>query len=225
MEANIQAIKKNSREWLRAKGVAAIDRVRESLGDVGENLLDVGAALVDLTAPGVAKAIGRASFDEVCTEDLGIHPSTARRWMALATRLRRRFVLDVGIDRARALMELADATPADDHPEDLFDATLALPSGKKLAVEGASVAELDAAAREFRHAKTAKVGPKGAHGFTTTPAERKAFAAVERRVKRAPKAAHAGVRLVAQRDADGAKVVLEARLGAWSETLAALRGE
>ena len=82
-----------------------------------------------------------------------------------------------------------------------------------------------AAAREFRHAKTAKVGPKGAHGFTTTPAERKAFAAVERRVKRAPKAAHAGVRLVAERDADGAKVVLEARLGAWSETLAALRGE
>ncbi|MBK6532929.1 MAG: hypothetical protein IPF99_26065 [Deltaproteobacteria bacterium] len=110
MEANIQAIKKNSREWLRARGVAAIDKVAQDTRRRRGEPPRRGRGARRPDSAGRGEAVGRASFDEICTEDLGIHPSTARRWMALATRLRRRFVLDVGIDRARALMELADAT-------------------------------------------------------------------------------------------------------------------
>jgi hypothetical protein len=220
-------MKKNAADLLRAKGRAALAKAKEKLTNVSENVLDLGDALIDLAAPGVAKALRRDSFEAICAEDLHLHPQTARRWMALATRLRREFVLHVGVERSRALMELADATPADDLAEDVYDATLSLPSGKKLVVRSASVAELDAAAQEFRQVKTAATEAAGrkVHGFTTSVAERKAFAPIEKRLRKAPKGAHAAARLVAQRDADGAKVVLEVRLAAWDATLDVLRGK
>lgn len=221
LAANARALKERAVARLKARGEAAIERIKEKLTDVAENLLDVGGNLVELDAPGVAEALGYASFDEVCQKVLGITATTARRWMAIAQNLERQFVLAVGIDRARALLELAEATPEDDRAEDLIEATLLLPSGESLVVKTATNERLDAAAREFRQASVDASGKKP-RGFTTSPAERKAHAAIAKRLSRAPKEAHASTRLVAQRDAGGPKVVLEARLAAWAATLKVL---
>ena len=128
---------------------------------------------------------------------------------------------DVGPDRARALMELADATPEDDTAEDLLDATLTLPSGTTLVVRSASTEALDAAAKAFRQARPLEDGKRN-RGFTTTSSEQKAHAAIAKRLAKAPANARATTRLVAQRDAGGAKLVIEVRLAAWAETLALL---
>jgi hypothetical protein len=221
LAANARALKERAQARLKARGEAALERIREKLTDVAENILDIGAELTELAAPGVAQALGYANFDAVCQETLDIHPKTAERWMALATNLKRQFVLSVGIDRARALMELADATPADDVPEELLDATLTLPSGTQLVVTTATNAALDEAAKEFRQAATDASGKK-APGFTTSPAERKAHAQIVKHLARAPAAALAKTRLVAQRDGKGARVVLEARLPEWDAVVAAL---
>ena len=118
-------------------------------------------------------------------------------------------------------MELCDATPAEDVPEDVFAATLTLPSGKKLVVENATAEQILDDAKAFRHARADAEGAP-ARGFTTSASERKAHAQIAKRLQKAPPAAHAATRLVAQRDADGAKVVLEARLAAWDATVALL---
>lgn len=218
--ANARALKEQALARLRARGEAAIERIREKLTNVSENLLDIGDALGELARPGVAAALGYADFDDACERGVGIHASTAHRWKTVAEKLRREFVLAVGHDRARALLELSEATPADDTAEALADATLVLPSGAALAVKTASNAELDAAAKAFRQAEADASG-KRPRGLTTTPAERKVHAAIAKRLARAPAEARAKMQLVAQRDG-GAKVVLEVRLAAWDETLAAL---
>ncbi len=220
LAANARAAKELAQARLKARGEAAIERIREKLTDVAANLLDVGGNLAELDVPGVVEALGYASFDDVCQQLLGISAATARRWMAIARNLERRFVLEVGIDRARALLELAEATPADDRAEDLIEATLVLPSGEALVVKTATNERLDAAAKAFRQVRADEAGKKP-RGFTTSPAERKAHAAIVKRLARAPKAALATTRLVAQREG-GPKVVLEVRLAAWDETLAVL---
>lgn len=221
LAANARALKERSQARLKARGEAALERVREKLADIAENVLDIGSELTELAAPGVAAALGYANFAAVCEEALGIHPKTAERWMALATNLRRAFVISVGVDRARALMELADATPADDLPEELLDATLTLPSGTQLVVKTATNAALDEAAKAFRQAASDTAG-KQAPGFTTSAAERKAHAQIVKRLARAPAGALVKTRLVAQRDGKGPRVVLEARLPEWDAVVAAL---
>ena len=91
-----------------------------------------------------------------------------------------------------------------------------------MVVKTATTDALDDAAREFRRASAASGTTAELRGFTATPAEKRAHAALAKRLAKAPPHAHAATRLVAQRDADGAKVVLEVRLAAWDATLAAL---
>ena len=118
-------------------------------------------------------------------------------------------------------MELADATPEDDLPEELLDATLTLPSGTKLVVKTATNAAVDDAAKAFRQAASDASG-KQAQGFATSNVERKAYAQIVKHLARAPADARAKTRLVAQRDGNGARVVLEARLPQWDAVVAAL---
>ena len=219
--ANARALRKRAEARLRARGEAAVEIIKEKMQDVAENVLDMGAAAAELTVPGVPEAMGHKNFEALCEAELGVHPQTVRRWCALAAKLKRQFVLSVGLARAEVLMELCDATPADDVPEDLVDATLTLPSGEQVVVARASNEQLAAAAKAFRQARRDTKDTPG-RGFSTTPAERKAHAAIATRMKKVPAHAHASTRLVAQRDGDGAKVVLEVRLPAWDATIALL---
>lgn len=158
---------------LAARATATIERTRERLGDLAQHILDIAADLRELDDPRVAAVLGHASFDAVCRAAIGIAPATARRWMEVAER-DRRFVLDVGVDRARALVELSEVSAKRRRaPEVLNEATLTLPSGKRFVVRDASNEQIDQAARAFRQAQRDANGGTG-RGFTTTAADRKA---------------------------------------------------
>jgi hypothetical protein len=131
---------------------ALVEQIKQAQRDVAGNLVEMGLALVELKAEGMATSLGCADFEELCRRELSMSPSTARRLMMVATRVSREVVLRVGQSRALALLELVEATPEDDTPEELLDAKLALPSGKTLVVAEATAEELRDAAREIVHA-------------------------------------------------------------------------
>ncbi len=197
----------------------AIARIRERQADIAANMVDIGLALVELKADGMAEALGRSGFAEVCEKDLRMPLSTANSLVALATKVPREIVTSLGPDRARAVLELVEATPEDDTPDDVLHAKLALPSGRTLDVAAASTHELREAAKEFRDARPAAEG-KRSRGFTSTSAEKKSFKSL---AKHLTERGHAGAKLVATRDGKGAKVRFEVRLSEIDAFATALR--
>lgn len=200
-------------------GRDAIARILERQADVAANMVDIGLALVELKGAGMAEALGRSGFAEVCEKDLRIALSTANGLVALATKVPRELVTSLGPDRARAVLELVDATPEDDTPAGLLRAKLALPSGRTLDVAGATTQEIRDAAKEIRDARAGTDG-KRSRGFTATSAEKKTFTALARRLV---EGGHAGPKLVAVRDGKGAKVRFDVRLSELAAFAAALR--
>lgn len=159
---------------LAAEGRAAIRTVRARSVQNSANYYDIGDALRSLARPGVAEAIGRADFAEVCAKDLDLSVVHARRLMDVTARLRREVGETMSIRRAGAIVALVDATPADDTPDDVLAARLTLPDGEVLDVASASTAALVAAATAFRAA-----GSAPARGLTKSPAEKRAYKRVE----------------------------------------------
>lgn len=157
---------------LAAEGRAAIRAVRARAAQNSANYYDIGESLRTLARDGVAEALGRADFAEVCALDLDMSLTHARRLMDITERLRRDIGETMSIRRAGALVALADATPDDDDAEGLLGATLLLPDGERLAVASASTESLQAAAAAIRAARGAP-----ARGLTKTREERAAFQA------------------------------------------------
>lgn len=205
---------------LAAVGRAAIARIRERQTDVAANMVDIGLALHELRAEGVAEALGRKGFADVCDTDLKLPLTTALNLIALATRVPREVVTSLGTERARAVLELVDATPEDDTPEDVLAKPLKLPSGKTLDVRNAGVTEIREAAKAFRAARPGAITKRG-RGFTASPDEKKSFVAFAKRLhEHHPEAAAS---LIATRGAKGAKVRIEVHLSELEKLPAALR--
>lgn len=179
--------------------------------------MDIGHALGVLRGDGVAEALGRASFEELCREDLQMAPTTVRKM--IAQHFRRETVLTLGADRAQALIELAEATPEDDTPEGIMYSTLTLPSGERLDVARATAAELHDAAREIRQKHKSS-----RRGLTVSAAHRKLYGQYNQRLKRA-RARGAKLKLIASRDKEGAWVELRVRLSDLDAVTGALRSK
>jgi hypothetical protein len=215
--AKAQHVARQSRLAERAR--AAIAHIRERQADIAANMVDIGLSLVELKSEGMAESLGRTGFTEVCEKDLRMPLTTANSLIALATKVPRQVVTSLGPDRARAVLELVEATPDDDTPEGVLHAKLKLPSGRSLDVAAASTQEIRDAAKEFRDARPSADG-KRTRGFTSTPAEKKTFKAVAGRLT---EGGHGGAKLVAARDGKGAKVRFEVRLAELAAFAAALR--
>lgn len=207
---------------LAKRGRAAIARIKERQSDVAASMVDIGEALVELKAEGVAQALGRGGFAEVVTRDLGMAVTTANALVALATRVSREFATKVGHGRATVLLELADATPEDDAPEDLFEARLTLPSGRVIDVPKATDREIREAAKELRDARPTEKARRG-RGFTTSPEERAAYAVFERAFRTHAAGLSARTKLVATRDGKGPRVSIDLRFSELRALAAALR--
>ncbi len=204
---------------LAAVGRAAIARVRERQGDIAASMVDIGLALHELRAEGVAEALGRKGFADVCAADLQLPLTTALNLIALATRVPRAVVTSLGPERARAVLELVDATPANDTPEAVLAKPVKLPSGKLLDVRSAGVAEIREAAKAFRAARPDAA--KRGRGFTASPEEKRRFAAFAKGLQANHPEARAS--LIASRGAKGARVRIEVELTALAKLPAALR--
>lgn len=205
---------------LAAVGRAAIARVRERQGDIAASMVDIGLALHELRADGVAEALGRKGFADVCAVDLQLPLTTALNLIAIATRVPRAVVTSLGPERARAVLELVDATPANDTPEAVLAKPVKLPSGKLLDVRSAAVAEIREAAKAFRAARPDATAKRG-RGFTASPEEKRRFAAFAKGLQAHP--VEASAKLIASRGAKGAKVRIEVHLTELAKLPAALR--
>jgi len=158
---------KRSRLEDEARGdIALILRRRER---IAEDFYDIGEALLRLKRPGVAEALKRESFKEVCEKDLAMSLASADELIAIVLHVKRRDAVRMGQSRALALVALAKATPEADTAATLATTRRALPSGKHIDVTKASVREIKAAAKEIRGATRSSARPKGR---TTTTEER-----------------------------------------------------
>lgn len=209
------AAKRDARqERLRAQGAAAVALIIGRRQDIAADFFEVAEALRVLQSDGVAEALGRASFEEVCERDLDMAVSKATQLIALATRMRRELVVELGQERSSAILDLVDATPADDVPDDVLRAKIALPSGGVLDVAKASTRAIREAAAELRRAR-----PGRRAGRTVTSAEQAALRSMQKRVKGMERVS---LKLVAMGAAKGADVVLRAPLADAERVLAAL---
>ena len=182
------------RDALAARGFEAIALIQDLRRHISGDYLAIGKALAGLRQDGMADALGCADFREVCAKHFQMSAGHADRLIRLAEHFERAVALqrrhaagrtvalDLGYERACALLALADATPEDDTPEALMHATLTLPSGERLVVDEATTEQLFAAAKSFRQARAEAPGAKDKGGRSTTPAERVAFRALQRDV-------------------------------------------
>ena len=164
------------RDRLLKEARADIALIRRRQAEITEAFYDVGEALARLKRPGVAEAVGRATFKELCEKDLEMGLTTAERLIAIVTRVPREDALRMGQERAFALVQLADATPEADSATMLEKGARTLPSGKKVDLAKASVREIHTAAKEIRAAKKPTGKPRGR---TTTVEERAAASALQ----------------------------------------------
>ncbi len=216
LAANAAAAHEAKIARLVAEGRAAIQAVRARTVQNSASYYDIGDALRTLAKDGVAEALGRADFADVCAKDLDMSPTHARRLMDITARLRRDIGETMSIRRAGALVALADATPDDDTAEGLLGATLSLPDGEHLAVTSASTESLLAAAAAIRATQGAP-----AKGLTKTREERAAFKRLQSFVAANPELGIEKTTLAARHD--GAVVTLKlplAKLRAVARALA-----
>ena len=131
--------------------------------------------------------------------------------LAVMKRVTSDLAAEVTLHRAEALIELADATPEDDTPDELLDATLTLPVTRgTLVVRSASTEALHDAAREYREHQRAQ-GDAHGRGLTTKPRDRKLLRSLEAVAKGDAALASARFKLVASRDPDGAWLEVRVR--------------
>lgn len=169
-------------ERLRAEGRADVELILRRKARIAEDFYDIGEALLRLKRPGVAEAMGRASFSEICEKDVAISVTVASELVAIVSGLPRKDALRMGQSRALALLSLANATPEPDTAASLEKTVRTLPSGRRLEVSKASANELKAAATELRRAKAAgsrSAPTKRPKGRTTTPDEQARAAALQ----------------------------------------------
>jgi hypothetical protein len=201
-------------ERLAVKGRNALGLIAATRKAVATNYFSMGEALAVLKTPGMAEALGRTDFADICENDLKMAEATANELVGLVKRLTRATVELLGRERSNAMLALVDATPAEDTVEEVLTRTLRLPSGKPLVVRDASTATLYAAAKEYRQARALAPG-KRSEGFTTSTDERARYAKAEKHWQRKDVKTLVETRLVASRRGHGAIVRAEMPLSIW----------
>ena len=209
---NALAKKDARRAALAREGFAAIADVHALRTKIADDFLAMGRALVTLKQRDVYEAVGYDTFEALVEAKLDMSATRAATLIALYEKLDAETVRALGVDRASALMNLADATPADDDVPGLLTAKLTLPDGRVLDVANASVPALLEAATAFRRAGATKGHRR--RGFTVGADDQARFEAALRTFE----AAHGHrptARLVATRKKTGPDVTLRVTLDAF----------
>lgn len=207
---NAKKLKQRAREVRLARAMAALDRFRAARAAVSHAWWEMGAALVELSSPATLEALGRADLAALCEKDLDITLATAKRILGVMERVTAELADQITLHRAEALIELADATPDDDTPESLLDATLTLPVTRRtLVVRDASTSMLAEAAKELRE----HAGRDGAgRGLSASAKAKRTLRALERAAKGDEDLGAMRFKLVASRDPEGAWLEVRVRV-------------
>jgi hypothetical protein len=171
-----QALHTAAQARLVEQGREAIALIRDRREAMADSYFDVGQALITLRSEAIAQALGYDDVAAMLRAELDLSVTTAAKLIDLATRVDRSLLRELQLERAAAILALVDATESDDTPEQLVAKPFRLSMGGTLDLRTAPVAEIKAEARTLRQGRASAKKP--VKGFTTTPAERKAFAAL-----------------------------------------------
>lgn len=179
--SSISALANAARTKLAEETSRLVATIKSALSAGASNFHEAGLCLVELAKPGYAQAQGYESFPALCRREFGLAPTTAAKFMRVATKLPPELCAKLGVERADALIELADATPGEAKPAILAGEKITLwPEGPTLDVAAATVRELRAAAKQARaHATHSAAAvqvplpnpPRGRRGRFVSPEE------------------------------------------------------
>lgn len=168
-----QAMVDASQKRIIQEAREAFARAKAALAESNRHLYALGSALVTLKKPGLAEALSFRDFAHLYEEGLGLSRTSVVRLLRAIEHLPQERYAALGSDRVDALLDLADATEADDTAEILDEKRVVLwAKGPSLDVAAADNAALRDAAKEVR-AHRAEEGTLSKRGRTTTPGERK----------------------------------------------------
>jgi hypothetical protein len=135
----------------RKRAEDAVARAKTALASAEHGLYEVALALKELDDPRRLAALGAASVFEVAEAQLGLSRNTVTRLRRAADAVDAARFAKLGHTRVNALLELADATAADDTEAVLAEKTVALwEGGPRFDVKDASAKKIRAAAAEVR---------------------------------------------------------------------------
>jgi hypothetical protein len=161
-----------------------INRRKEQILD---DFYDIGMALREILEKKLFEALGYASFDELLTRRRVMGRTQAWKLIKVVRELPRERAMQVGQERAFALVTLADATPEPDTAASLLTTGVKV-GGRKRDVAKLSKREIEALAKSARPHRTTE--------------EQRAAAKTARAAQRALRARHVRATVVARREAD-----------------------
>lgn len=170
-----KALHDAAQQRLVEQGREAITLIRDRREAIADSYFDVGQALITLRSEAIALALGYDGVPAMLRAELDLSVSTAAKLIDLATRVDRSLLRELQQERAAAILAVVDATEEDDTPDELLAKPYRLADGGTLDLRTAPVAEIKGLARALRQQRATT---KPARGFTTTPADRKTFAAL-----------------------------------------------
>ena len=187
----------------------AIALIRRRKAEIAEAFYDIADALVRLSEPVVLSVVGHATIYELADKEVGLSGKQVDDLIAIRRRLTREQAIELGSQRrAKAFIDLADATPQRDTPTGLLE------RGAKAAGlaprASARAAERAAATVRRSHAGPVKRGK-------TTSAEERAIATAILKALVAAKVEEPRCDAVATRPGRPAKLRIEIPIGAMHE--------
>jgi hypothetical protein len=114
-------------ERARAEAEALVDIVIRRRTQIDEAFYDIGGALSRLREKRLYMALGFARFDDLLRQRLRITPTHARKLIRITDQLTRASAVELGQERAAALVRLAAATGKLDSAETLVKEGISLP--------------------------------------------------------------------------------------------------
>ena len=192
----------------------AIALIKRRKAEISEAFYDIAEALVHLSDPVVLSVVGHRTIYELADKEVGLSGKQVDELIAIRRRLTREQAIELGSQRrAKAFIDLADATPERDTPTGLLE------RGAKTAGlaprASARAAERAAATVRRAHAGPVKRGK-------TTSAEERAIASAILKALVAAKVVEPRCDAVATRPGQPAKLRIEIPIGATRELARAL---
>lgn len=126
-----------------------LDLIARRKARILEDFYDMGVALRELLDKKLYAALGYATFDDLLTQRNVLGRTQAYKLIAVVRQLPRRRALDVGQERAYALVTIAAATPEPDTAASILMTGVKV-HGKTKDVSKLSRRDLDEIAREVR---------------------------------------------------------------------------
>jgi len=206
---------------LAEQGRKLIALAKEALAASVQRWHDAGVCLQALDRPGMPQALGFETYYALCHKELNLAPTSVRTLVRVSKAFSAEQCSTLGVDRAEALLTLANVTQGGAVAKVLAGTPIELWSGgPQLQVASASVAELRAATKAARaqgaqaaaaaRAATgaAPTSPKrGPRGRTVSVAERARAAELNQRLR--SQGSQAQVRAIATRPGRPARFSLE----------------